>query len=49
MLLDLKNEGKVSTFDVTEWIIDNIIIESKLIEDIEERYQCMPSKQEVID
>jgi len=47
MLLDLKHEGKVPTFDVVEWIIDNIIVESKLIEDIEERYQCMPSNEEV--
>lgn len=47
MLLDLKHEGKVPTVDVVEWMIDNIIVESNLIDDIEERYQCMPSNEEV--
>lgn len=37
ILLDLKNEGKVSTIDVVEWIVDNIIVESNLIEEIETR------------
>lgn len=34
MLLDILNEGKISNSEILEWIVNNILVESELINDL---------------
>jgi len=50
MLLDVSGKGKVENERITDWILDNFIVNNtELLEQLRETYNCIPSPDELIN